>query len=236
MNNIADYHSSSDEEEPSPPRPLKRKLSSDLNQTKKMPKLPSFFDSSNKPESTDSTGKKRTVPHTTNSWATYVYFQVDFTDEKERLASYCERLEPIPEQHISVSRTVYLRQHQLESFVSSIRTAVQRTKPFDISFAQTACLTNDENTRSFLTLEIGNGYNQLFDCMKEVDKVMQEYKQPTFYDPPRFHTSIGWALEKDTVTSIEIPQPCLTPITSRTFYLSRLYIKQGHHIHHIDLQ
>lgn len=72
--------------------------------------------------------------------------------------------------------------------------------------------------------------------MKQVDKVMQKYKQPTFYNPPRFHTSIGWALDKDTVTSIEIPQSSLTPITSRVFYLSRLYIKQGHLIHHIDLQ
>lgn len=42
-----------------------------------MPKLPSFFDtaSSKEPKSSDDTGKKRTVPHTNDSWATYVYFQ-----------------------------------------------------------------------------------------------------------------------------------------------------------------
>ncbi|KAG2233194.1 hypothetical protein INT48_005032 [Thamnidium elegans] len=236
MKNIVDYPSSSDEETENPT--LKRKLIPELKQTssKKMPKLPSFFGDSTKPESSDGTGKKRTVPHASNSWATYVYFQVDFTDEKEKLVNYCTGLEPIQEQHISLSRTVYLKHHQLDMFVTSVRNAIQNMKSFDISFAQTACLTNDENTRSFLTLEIGNGYIQLLDYMKQINKVMKEYKQPIFYNPPRFHTSIGWALNKDTVTSIEIPQPCLNPITSRLFYLSRLYIKQGHYIHHIDLQ
>jgi hypothetical protein len=86
---------------------------------------------------------------------------VDITTEIEALAQYLESIDPIEEQHISLSRPIYLRKHQLDSFVAAIKNAMKDVQSFDLSFAQLAQLTNDEKTRSFLTLEIGSGYNEV---------------------------------------------------------------------------
>ncbi|KAI8078234.1 UPF0406 protein C16orf57, partial [Gilbertella persicaria] len=100
------------------------------------------------------------------------------------------------EQHISLSRPVYLRKYQLDQFAQEIKEALAHISSFSIAFAQLAPLTNDEKTRSFLTLEIGTGYNELQQCMKCVDKIMLQYHKPVFYHPPRFHTSIAWSLNQ----------------------------------------
>lgn len=90
-----------------------------------------------------------------------LFYQVDLTGDKEEILKQCSELEPIDEQHISLSRTVYLREHQLTPFLNAIRDELRDTKPFIISFAQIAPLTNDEKTRSFVTLEVGTGYNEV---------------------------------------------------------------------------
>lgn len=87
--------------------------------------------------------------------------QVDLTGDKENILKYCPGLELIEEQHISLSKTVYLREHQLQPFVLAIKNLLSDTKPFTLSFAQIAQLTNEEKTRSFVTLEVGAGYNEV---------------------------------------------------------------------------
>lgn len=86
---------------------------------------------------------------------------MNLTDDKPKLLKYCIGLEAIKEQHISLSKTVYLKHYQLNKFVKCIRDAIGDRKAFKLSFAQVACLTNDDKTRSFLTLEVGNGYNEV---------------------------------------------------------------------------
>lgn len=68
--------------------------------------------------------------------------------------------------------------------------------------------------------------------MKRVDTIMKQYNQPVFYDPPRFHTSIAWSLDTEP---FEIPSHCIDTMMTNTFNLSRLYIKQGNRMNHIDL-
>lgn len=63
---------------------------------------------------------------------------------------------------------------------------------------------------------------------------MQKFNQPVFYDPPRFHTSIAWSL--DSIKESDISQSCIDNMNNNTFTLSRLYIKQGNRINHIDLK
>ena len=174
-----DYESSSDEEQVGQKRKTetvlkerfeqraqtnkeKKKCSPDVSYRSKMPKLPSFFDTAQQLTlQAQHKGKIRTVPHRENSWATYVYFKVDLDQDKKSILKYCKALEEIPEQHVSLSRTVYLKEHQLESFVAAIKARMQDHTSFRISFAQLAKLTNDEKTRSFLTLEISKGYNEV---------------------------------------------------------------------------
>lgn len=86
---------------------------------------------------------------------------VDLTPEIDMLSQYLSSVELIEEQHISLSRPIYLRKHQLDSFAADVKNGMKEMQPLDLSFAQFAHLTNDEKTRSFLTLEIGSGYNEV---------------------------------------------------------------------------
>lgn len=243
MQSIADYDSSDEEEEQVKKVGVKRSLTcqgSHGEKSSKMPKLPAFFSTDPTPatnEKSQHKGKVRSVPHRVNSWATYVYFQVDLAEDKQTILKHCVGLEEIEQQHISLSRTIYLKMHELDSFVQNIRLILQHTPSFDISFAQMAQLTNDEKTRTFVTLEVGSGYNELLHCVKRVDKVVKSFHQPEFYDPPRFHTSIAWSLKEDDVTKLKIPSSsCIDGMMNNHFHLSRLYIKQGNRISHIDLK
>ncbi|EPB83698.1 hypothetical protein HMPREF1544_09548 [Mucor circinelloides 1006PhL] len=203
-----------------------------------MPKLPSFFD---KPESAktdnsrDHQGRVRTVPHQHDSWATYVYCKVELSHELLALHPYLKDAEMLPEQHISLSRPVYLRKYQLTPFTRSIKAALRDIQRFDVSFAQISHLTNDEKTRSFLTLEIGHGYNQLHKCMKFVDNVMREYHKPIFYDPPRFHASFAWSLKQSTIASIRIPPHVIEQIVSNVFSIDKVYVKMGNRLETVSL-
>lgn len=87
--------------------------------------------------------------------------KVELSHELLALHPYLKDAEMLLEQHISLSRPVYLRKYQLTPFTRSIKAALRDIQRFDVSFAQISHLTNDEKTRSFLTLEIGHGYNQV---------------------------------------------------------------------------
>lgn len=166
-----------------------------------------------------------------------IFFSVDLAEDKQAILKHCVGLEEIEQQHISLSRTIYLKMHELEKFVQEIRLMLYDIRSFDISFAQIAQLTNDEKTRSFVTLEVGSGYNELLECVKLVDKVVKSFQQPEFYDPPRFHTSVAWSLSEDDIKNLNIPSSCIVEaMTNNHFHLSRLYIKQGNRISHIDLK
>lgn len=65
---------------------------------------------------------------------------------------------------------------------------------------------------------------------------MEEFKQPKFYDPPRFHTSLAWSVTEEKVKSVKIPPTDLEQIAQQSYHINRLYIKQGHLVKHIDLQ
>ncbi|CAG8557318.1 14172_t:CDS:2 [Ambispora leptoticha] len=82
--------------------------------------------------------------------------------------------------HISLSRPIFLKYHQINSFWGKIRSAVQDSKRFSLSFAKIEYFVNDEKTRSFLALEVGKGYNEI----------------------PRFHASILWWSPRNTTAAL----------------------------------
>jgi RNase P protein component len=81
-----------------------------------------------------------------------------------------------PELHVSLSRPIFLRAHQREEFKRTVKRIAQLQKPsvrllttrlhliipshtsFQVSFTTLSELTNDEKTRTFLTIEIGAGF------------------------------------------------------------------------------
>jgi hypothetical protein len=72
-------------------------------------------------------------------------------------------------------------------------------------------------------------------CMKCVDKVMTQYHKPTFYDPPRFHTSIAWSLKEEVIASLNIPSSAVEHLINDVYHVSKLYIKMGNRLETMDL-
>ncbi|EJF57002.1 hypothetical protein DICSQDRAFT_129768 [Dichomitus squalens LYAD-421 SS1] len=106
------------------------------------------------------------------------------------------------ELHISLTRPTYLRAHQREEFKRAVRSAIKAKAKFSASFVTFSELTNDERTRTFLTLEIGAGHDHLKTLVENLTPALRAIRQKEFYEDPRFHASIAWALLDGAKTPI----------------------------------
>lgn len=158
-------------------------------------------------------GRIRTRPHVDGQYAAHVYLSLRL---KPRNAIYQLLREVISdakmsvpalqeicnlddsckntELHISLSRPVYLRAHQREDFKREVMQIVKRHKPFPVSFAKFSELVNDEQTRTFLTMEIGAGHHELQSIAVALTPILRSLRQKEYYENPRFHASVAWAL------------------------------------------
>ncbi|KAF7982875.1 hypothetical protein HWV62_25110 [Athelia sp. TMB] len=121
------------------------------------------------------------------------------------------------ELHISLSRPTYLRAHQREDLKRAIKAVAKACAPvrFKASFATFSELTNDEKTRTFLTLEVGAGHNEFQALIEALTPALRAIRQREFYSDPRFHASIGWAL-LDSCASSGVYLPSDPPSAIRT--------------------
>jgi U6 snRNA phosphodiesterase len=93
---------------------------------------------------------------------------------------------------------------------------------FQASFAKFDELLNDEKTRTFIVAELGAGYEhvmplspsescvdidghylQLKTLTLELASTIRALRQETFYEQPRYHVSIAWALLDAAKTNVE---------------------------------
>ncbi|KAF8158233.1 hypothetical protein B0H34DRAFT_797644 [Crassisporium funariophilum] len=173
-------------------------------------------------------GRTRTRPHVEGQFAAHVYvslalsrqsllyrlLQDIFVDAKKTVPTLLE-ISPAqdspqrPELHISISRPIFLRAHQREDLKRAVKKLAKAQKPFTVSFATLSELINDEKTRTFLTIEVGAGHHELRSLADALAPALRAIRQQEYYDKPRFHASIAWALlnrPKDTSNS--------SPVTS----------------------
>ncbi|KAI0643076.1 hypothetical protein C8Q79DRAFT_1013049 [Trametes meyenii] len=177
-------------------------------------------------------GRQRTTPHVEGQFAAYVYVPLIvekgtrlhrllwriFTEAKRRVPTlypigFCHNSpaadpsldgKPAIELHISLSRPTYLRAHQRAEFKCAVQKLAKSRGRFLASFATLSELANDEHTRTFLTLEIGAGHDNLKDMSNELTPTLKNIRQKEFYQDPRFHASIAWALLDNLPTSSTI--------------------------------
>ncbi|KAG0077829.1 poly(U)-specific 3'-to-5' RNA exonuclease [Linnemannia elongata] len=102
--------------------------------------------------------------------------------------------EDATELHISLTRPIYLQELHLGHFASDIRDTFKNRKRFNVNFSGVQSFSNDDQTRSFLSLRVGAGHAQLESLVAEMDVIAQRYSQPKFYPDPQFHASFAWAL------------------------------------------
>ncbi|KAI8801455.1 U6 snRNA phosphodiesterase Usb1 [Cladochytrium replicatum] len=155
-------------------------------------------------------GRVRTVPHIEGNWATTVVVSISPSDDLLDLialilqdfnaaAKQSTPIRPILDSentlglHVSLSRTVYIKGHQIDPLVANLSERIRTHRKFELGFNAVSVYVNDEGTRSFVSMDAGLGTHNLKSCLVDVDEVMAKFSLPTFYDPPKFHASIGWA-------------------------------------------
>ncbi|TIA81137.1 hypothetical protein E3P98_02217 [Wallemia ichthyophaga] len=100
--------------------------------------------------------------------------------------------------YISLSRPLSLRYHQLKKFNSDVGSVSKHHRPITISFSHLTVLYNDNKTRAFVVIPVVAGYSDLKRLVDELDDgPIDAHHQEKYYDPPIFHTSIGWLLTVD---------------------------------------
>lgn len=99
------------------------------------------------------------------------------------------------ELHISLGRTVPIRIHQIDSIVAMLKQKFNCQKSYWIEFTKWEVFLNDDQTRSFILLEItGEGLPQICKQIQIVDNVYRLHGLPEYYKDPRPHISLAWAL------------------------------------------
>ncbi|KAL1518170.1 hypothetical protein ABEB36_001832 [Hypothenemus hampei] len=146
-------------------------------------------------------GRIRSFPHERGNWATFVYIPFDMTIGIEELCTYIKSSIPkamdlriCEDFHLSLTRTVILKHHWIESFVATIRQYLNGFKKFFIFVDCIQVYCNDERTRTFLAMQVESGYDTLQSLVRVMDQTMTEYELPTFYKNASFHVSIAWCV------------------------------------------
>ncbi|KAG0378408.1 poly(U)-specific 3'-to-5' RNA exonuclease [Mortierella sp. AD032] len=115
-------------------------------------------------------------------------------EKKNSVPVKAESAEDASELHISLTRPIYLQELHLGRFASDVRDIFKSRKRFNINFSGLQSFSNDDQTRSFLSLRVGAGHAQLESLVADMDVIAQRYSQPKFYPDPEFHASFAWAL------------------------------------------
>lgn len=84
--------------------------------------------------------------------------------------------------HVSLTRTLILQYHWMESFVKSIKDLCSRTRRFALELSELKIYLNEERSRTFLGVHCTNSDRTLDNFMVELDKILAEYNLPPFYD------------------------------------------------------
>ena len=83
--------------------------------------------------------------------------------------------------HISLSRTLVLKFHWIESFVEGIKLACRNFNKFIIQLTDVRVYCNEERTRTFLGIYCQDE-DKMLKCLTEIfDNLLAEYQLPSFY-------------------------------------------------------
>ena len=92
--------------------------------------------------------------------------------------------------HISLSKLFFLRHFQIDSFVNSLRQSI-KMKPFAITLSGSQLFTNEDHSRSFCSILVQKGFNNVVQLIKQIDAFLVKYKKECYYSPPIPHCTIG---------------------------------------------
>jgi hypothetical protein len=140
--------------------------------------------------------KIRNIPHIEGNFATHISFRLPkgskiiskYIDEiKKNILKnvneefFFEDLNILEEYyHISLCNNVYLKYHQIESFIFKLKTEISNIKsPLLVLSPRVKFFSNEFNTRSFLSLEILKNL-QFKKILKSIYQVLESFGLPIF--------------------------------------------------------
>jgi hypothetical protein len=93
--------------------------------------------------------------------------------------------------HLSLSRTTTLQYHQIEHFVRDTIQALGHSQSFHTVLQGCETFSNDENTRSFVSLPVVDGREKVCNLIRLVNSVLVSYGKPVYYQNPRPHVTVA---------------------------------------------
>ncbi|KAI9012383.1 hypothetical protein DFJ74DRAFT_645508 [Hyaloraphidium curvatum] len=112
--------------------------------------------------------------------------------------------------HISLTRTAFLRSFQWDGFLRMVEDKMKRVKrsgflsvwrrsaatpppfSFNVGFSDPGRYVSETGERTFLSANIGPGSAQLTGLVKAMDDILEHFRQPKYYEEPRFHVSFAF--------------------------------------------
>lgn len=111
-------------------------------------------------------------------------------DDIQQIQPLTKETQGFNKYHISLSKLFFLRHFQIDSFVKAIRQTV-KMKPFSVSLSGSQLFTNEDKSRSFCSILVQKGFNQVIQLIKQIDTVLEKYKKDVYYSPAVPHCTVG---------------------------------------------
>jgi hypothetical protein len=134
--------------------------------------------------------------------------------------------------HLSLSRTLYVKELHKELFLKQLEASLKTAKlpQVPLLFTQPAKYGNDERTCHFLALDLdekdAGGRECLLAIVKKIDAVLRGFGLGQYYYPPRFHVSLGWR-----VADFELDSAAKDLDLSISVKVDEILMKCGNKIH-----
>lgn len=159
-------------------------------------------------------GRKRQFPHVEGNFATHVYISAHSPEsvktallaELDRQKEAFSNLEVLGQSvkpdsqsiakpfHLSLSRTVPIKFHQIDPLIASLQAALKQQHSFQLEFCGWRVFMNDEQTRTFLAIAAGLGATEVCASIDKVNRALQKHHLQLFHEKPDPHISVAWLL------------------------------------------
>ncbi|DBA95392.1 TPA: hypothetical protein ACH3X3_013270 [Trebouxia sp. C0006] len=96
--------------------------------------------------------------------------------------------------HLSLSRTVPIKVHQIDPLIASLQAALKQQHSFQLEFCGWRVFMNDEQTRTFLAIAAGLGATEVCASIDNVNRAFQQHHLQLFHEEPDPHISVAWLL------------------------------------------
>lgn len=195
-------------------------------------------------------GRIRSFKHERGNWATLVY--IDYEPSEPILSWMLSVMEEMPVEcnilseqfHISVTRTLILKFHWIEPFISEIKKLCDQTDQFSLELLNIKAYSNEEKTRTFLGIECVDSKGTLTRFVKDLNSILSEYELPPFYEDSSYHISFLWCLG-DEIASLngltsslttKLNQFLVEHIEDRHIHVSKMHLRTGNKLYAFKLR